>query len=234
VAVQKSRGVTVQGDVRRLVIAIDGPSGSGKSTVARRVAARLGLRYLDTGAMYRAITATVLARGMDPQDGIAVAALAGRASIEISTDDAPARVTVDGVDVTGAIRGTAVTAAVSSISAIAEVRVAMVARQRQLIGSGGIVIEGRDIGTTVAPQADLKVFLTAAPAERAARRAQETSAPVAATQAAIAQRDRLDSSRTASPLAQAHDALVLDSTHLDADAVVTRVLAALGVEEARS
>lgn len=224
----------MQGDVRRLVIAIDGPSGSGKSTVARRVAARLGLRYLDTGAMYRAITATVLARGMDPQDGIAVAALAGRASIEISTDDAPARVTVDGVDVTGAIRGTAVTAAVSSISAIAEVRVAMVARQRQLIGSGGIVIEGRDIGTTVAPQADLKVFLTAAPAERAARRAQETSAPVAATQAAIAQRDRLDSSRTASPLAQAHDALVLDSTHLDADAVVTRVLAALGVEEARS
>ena len=210
------------------VIAIDGPSGSGKSTVARALAARLGLRYLDTGAMYRAVTAVVLAAGVDPDDSPTIAALAPTLDLEISTDAEPARVTVGGRDVTAEIRGAAVTAAVSAVSAVPAVRMAMVAKQRALIGAGGIVVEGRDIGTAVAPDADLKVFLTADPQERAARRARETDAPVGATEADLARRDQLDSSRAASPLAQAPDAVVLDSTHLGPDAVVGEIRRALG------
>ncbi|MDQ1746309.1 MAG: CMP/dCMP kinase [Frankiaceae bacterium] len=209
------------------VIAIDGPSGSGKSTVARAVATRLGLRYLDTGAMYRAATAAVLAAGIDPDDAAAVAAYVPGVELEISTEPAPARVSAGGSDLTTEIRGPAVTAAVSAVSAVPAVRAAMVARQRRLIGAGGIVVEGRDIGTVVAPAADLKVFLTADPAARAARRALETDADVGRTEADLARRDRLDTSRAASPLAQAPDALVLDSTDLDPDAVVAEILAAL-------
>jgi cytidylate kinase len=218
----------VQADRSAPVIAIDGPSGSGKSTVARALAARLGLRYLDTGAMYRAVTAAVLAAGVDLGDADAIAALAPGLTIDISTDAAPARISVGGRDVTGDIRGPAVTAAVSAVSAVPAVRAAMVARQRELIGAGGIVVEGRDIGTAVAPDADLKIFLTADPAERAARRAIETDATVGATEADLARRDRLDASRAASPMAQAPDALVLDSTDLDPEAVVERILRALG------
>jgi len=209
------------------VIAIDGPSGSGKSTVARALATRLGVRYLDTGAMYRAVTAAVLAAGIAPDDTARVAAYVRSIDLEISTDATPAKVSVGGRDVTDEIRGAAVTGAVSAVSAVPEVRAAMVARQRRLIGAGGIVVEGRDIGTVVAPDADLKVFLTADPAERAARRARETDADLAPTEADLARRDRLDSSRTASPLTQAPDALVLDSTNLDPDAVVAEILAGL-------
>jgi cytidylate kinase len=209
------------------VIAIDGPSGSGKSTVARAIATRLGLRYLDTGAMYRAATAAVLAAGIDPDDAARVAAFVAALDLEISTEPAPARVSAGGRDVTAEIRGPAVTAAVSAVSAVPAVRAAMVARQRGLIGAGGIVVEGRDIGTVVVPAADLKVFLTADPAARAARRALETDADVGPTEADLARRDRLDTSRAASPLVQAPDALVLDSTHLDPDAVVAEILAAL-------
>jgi len=217
----------VRGDRGGPVIAIDGPSGSGKSTVARLLAARLCLRYLDTGAMYRAVTAAALAAGLDTGDPEQVAEFARRLDIEISTDAQPARVTVDGRDVTGEIRGPAVTAAVSAVSAVPAVRTAMVARQRRLIGAGGVVIEGRDIGSVVAPDADLKIFLTAEPGERAARRALETAAALGPTAADLARRDGLDSSRATSPLAPAPDALVLDSTDLDADAVVERILHAL-------
>ena len=222
----------MRGDRGGPVIAIDGPSGSGKSTVARALASRLGLRYLDTGAMYRAATAAVLAAGIDPQDRERVAAYVPSVELDISDDAAPARVSVDGRDVTTEIRGAAVTAAVSAVSALPAVRAAMVDRQRRLIGAGGIVVEGRDIGTVVAPDADLKVFLTADPAERAARRARENDADLGPTEADLARRDRLDSARTVSPLAQAPDALVLDSTHLDPDAVVARILAALGTADA--
>ena len=210
------------------VIAIDGPSGSGKSTVARALAARLGLRYLDTGAMYRAVTAAVLAADIDPADAVRVTELAARVDLEISTDAQPARVSVDGRDRTDEIRGPAVTAAVSAVSAVPGVRAALVARQRELIGAGGIVIEGRDIGTVVAPGADLKVFLTAEPQVRAARRAIELDAAVGSTEADLSRRDTLDSSRAVSPLTQAPDALVLDSTDLGVDDVVDRVLRALG------
>jgi CMP/dCMP kinase len=217
----------VHADARRPVIAIDGPSGSGKSTVARDVAARLGLRYLDTGAMYRAVTAAVLAAGVDPTDADAVARLAEAADLTITTAPEPARVSVDGRDVTGEIRGPAVTAAVSAVSAVPAVRTAMVARQRAVIGTGGVVVEGRDIGTTVWPQADVKIFLTATPDERAERRAREDAACVGDTAAALSRRDALDSGRQASPLNRAPDALLLDSTGLSPDEVVERVLAAL-------
>jgi CMP/dCMP kinase len=217
----------VHGDRSGPVIAIDGPSGSGKSTVARTLAARLGLRYLDTGAMYRAVTAAVLAAGIRPEDTERVAAVVPTLALDVSTDDAPARVSVDGRDVTGEIRGPAVTAAVSAVSAVPAVRAAMVARQRDVIGTGGIVVEGRDIGTAVAPDADLKVFLTADPAARAARRAVEIAAPVDQTEAEMARRDLLDAARAASPLTQAPDAVVLDSTHMDVAAVVQAILTAL-------
>jgi cytidylate kinase len=218
----------VHGDRSGPVIAIDGPSGSGKSTVARALAARLGLRYLDTGAMYRAVTAAVLAAGLDPADAGAVAGFVADLDVEISTCDDPVRVSVGGRDVTAEIRGPAVTAAVSAVSAVPAVRAAMVSRQRALIGAGGVVVEGRDIGTVVAPDADLKVFLTAEPAARAARRALETDTPVGPTEVQMARRDRLDASRAASPLTQPPDALVLDSTHLGAEAVVAAILHALG------
>jgi cytidylate kinase len=222
------------------VVAVDGPGGSGKSTVARAVARRLGLAYLDTGAMYRAVAWRVLRDGRNPWDRQAAAAAAADARIELGTDaDAPT-VTVDGVDVTRSIRGEAVTAAVSPVSAVPAVRERMLSRQRELIaasaragGAGGIVVEGRDIGTVVAPDAPVKVFLTASPRERARRRAEErgrrpgpaSEADISRTHDALTVRDRLDSTREASPLAQADDALVIDSTELPADEVVRLVVA---------
>ena len=216
---------------RNLCVAIDGPSGSGKSTVARGVAAKLGFRYLDTGAMYRALTWLALRDGVDLASAAALDALAASALLQVVPDpDAPA-ILADGVDVTEAVRGAEVTAAVSAVSAVPGVRTAMVARQRELIGAGGIVVEGRDIGTTVAPDAPVKVFLVADPAARAQRRALQdaggaraAAVAVAATEADLARRDEADSSRTASPLTQAPDAVVIDSTALDADAVIARVL----------
>ena len=208
-----------------LVVAIDGPSGSGKSTVARGVAAALGLRYLDTGAMYRAITWLALERGVPLDDGRALAELAQSADLVVSTTPGPSTISADGTDVTKAIRGEAVTAAVSAVSAVPGVRAAMVRRQKSAIGAGGIVVEGRDIGTTVAPDAPIKIFLTADETARATRRARETAGAVTATQDALARRDQLDATRTASPLAQAADAVVIDSSHMSADEVIAHVVA---------
>jgi cytidylate kinase len=212
-----------------LVIAIDGPSGSGKSTVARRVAAALHLRYLDTGAIYRALTWAVLDRGVDPDDVDGVLSVARVAQIRVSTDPQAQAVSVDGRDVAPAIRDTAVTGAVSAVSAIPQVRERLVALQRAIIGAGGIVVEGRDIGTVVSPDSPVKVFLTASPEMRAARRSADTETTVgdrdvSSVQADLARRDTLDSTRAASPLAMAPDAVQLDSTAMDEDAVVARVL----------
>jgi len=212
-----------------LVIAIDGPSGSGKSTVARRVAAALHLRYLDTGAVYRALTWAVLDRAVEPDNVDGVLAVAGVAQIRVSTDPQAQAVSVDGRDVAAAIRGPEVTGAVSAVSAIPQVRERLVALQRAIIGGGGIVVEGRDIGTVVAPDSPVKIFLTASPEMRAARRSADAEISVgdrdvSSVQADLARRDTLDSTRAASPLAMAPDAVQLDSTAMDEDAVVARVL----------
>jgi cytidylate kinase len=207
-----------------LVVAIDGPSGSGKSTVARGVAAALGLRYLDTGAMYRAITWLALRRAVPLDDAAALSALADTADVQLTTDAEPVTVHADRTDVTAAIRQPDVTAAVSRVSAVPGVRAAMVRRQRDVIGNGGIVVEGRDIGTTVVPDAPVKIFLTADETERARRRARETAGAEATTRDALAQRDAHDASRAASPMAQAPDAVVIDSTGLSADEVVAAIV----------
>ncbi|MBL6280438.1 (d)CMP kinase [Micromonospora fiedleri] len=210
--------------VGRCVVAVDGPSGSGKSTVSRRLATSLGARYLDTGAMYRAITWAVLRSGVDLNDAHAVAKVAGEVDLRIGTDPAGYAVTADGVNVETEIRGADVTAAVSAVAAVPAVRALLVARQRDMIDKAGrIVVEGRDIGSVVAPDADLKVYLTASAAARAARRSAENAADVAATAADLARRDQLDSTRKADPLAQAADAVVLDSTELGIDEVVARL-----------
>ena len=217
------------------VIALDGPSGSGKSTVARVVARTLGWRYVDTGATYRAATLAVLRAGTDLADADAVAGVVAGAGVAVSTDPDVPGTTLDGDDVSAVIRGPEVTAAVSAVSAVPEVRAQMVALQRELAGSDGAVVEGRDIAGVVLPQAAVKVYLDASPEERARRRAGDGDAGVrvdpadaAALQDAVAQdrarRDALDSSRAASPLAVAPGAVVVDSSGLDADGVVARVL----------
>ena len=208
-----------------LVIAVDGPSGSGKSSTARGVATRLGLRYLDTGAMYRAMTWWMLEHGVDVSDADAVAAAAPGVTLEVGTDPIAPTIAVDGTDVAGPIRGPEVTTAVSAVSAVPGVRGLLVQRQRELIGAGGIVVEGRDIGSVVVPEADLKVFLVADAQARAARRAAEQgrSAEAAATHADLLRRDQLDSSRAASPLQQASDAVVVDGTGMTLDEVVSYV-----------
>ncbi|HEX2299509.1 MAG TPA: (d)CMP kinase [Pseudonocardiaceae bacterium] len=211
------------------MVAVDGPSGTGKSTVARRLAAALRARYLDTGAMYRAAALGVLRAGADPADPCAVDHLVSRLRIEVGTDPDTPTVRLDGADVAEEIRGPAVTTAVSPVSAMPEVRSVLVAAQRGIIREAitagcGIVAEGRDVGTVVWPDAPLKVFLTAAAAERAARRAaQDGAADVAEVQRAVERRDRFDSSRVASPLRVADDAVELDTTELDVDAVVGRL-----------
>ncbi len=255
--------------IESLVVAIDGPSGSGKSTVARCVADALHVRYLDTGAMYRAATWWVLDLGIEPTDANAVVAAVSDLVIISGTD--PLRpstkvrrrasvrlVSVDSeepeIDVTEAVRSAEVTAAVSAVSAITQVRDLLVAAQRAIIGAGGIVVEGRDIGTTVCPSAPVKVFLTASEQARALRRSRElTTQPglneggvaisprdqtgavnkavdeavdktVDVVRADLARRDSYDMSRAASPLVPASNAVVLDATHLDIADVVDRVL----------
>ena len=212
-----------------LVVAMDGPSGSGKSSASRAVARALGLRYLDTGAMYRAITWWMLRQGVDPDDPPAVAARCGEAVIEVGTDpDSPA-ISVDGVDVGRPIRTAEVTAAVSAVSAVPEVRERMVAEQRRIIAdsaaAGGIVVEGRDIGSVVAPDAPVKIFLTASADARARRRAAELDGTTAEAQrAAMARRDAFDSTRRTSPLTKAADAVELDTTALHLEEVISEVL----------
>lgn len=211
-----------------LVVAVDGPSGSGKSSAARGVARALGLRYLDTGAMYRAVTWWMLQHRVDVADPAAVAARAGEPTLEMDTDPDRPTVAVDGVDVSEQIRTREVSNAVSAVSAVPEVRARLVALQREIIGPGGIVVEGRDIGTVVAPDAPVKVFLTASEEVRAERRARDLAADPTATpavtQTELARRDRLDSTRTASPLVKADDAVELDSTFFTLDEVIEQVL----------
>jgi cytidylate kinase len=212
------------------VVAVDGPSGSGKSTVSRRLADALGARYLDTGAMYRAVTWAVLRAGVDPADASAVAAVCARTHLDVGTDPASPHISVDGMPVDGPIRGVEVTAAVSAVAAVPAVRAALVARQREIIASAGsIVVEGRDIGTVVAPDADLKVYLTASVDERARRRSGENRADVDTTAADLRRRDTLDSSRATDPLRRADDAVELDTTLLGIDEVVSRLRELLGV-----
>lgn len=203
------------------VIAIDGPAGSGKSTVARAVAERLGLEYLDTGAMYRAVAFAVLRAGGDPADAPFAASVARTIALEVE----PGRVTVDGADVTVEIRGPAVTRAVSAVAANPEVRAEMVARQRDWAARrGGGVLEGRDIGTVVFPDAELKVYLTAEPDERALRRAREAvDLDYDAVAADLTRRDRIDSTRRADPLTAAEDAVRIDTTGLSVAEVVAAV-----------
>ncbi|MDG4801465.1 (d)CMP kinase [Micromonospora sp. WMMD980] len=208
----------------RCVVAVDGPSGSGKSTVSRRLAVSLGARYLDTGAMYRALTWAVLRSGVELTDAESVAKVAGEADLRIGTDPQGYAVTVDGSDVSTDIRGAEVTGAVSAVAAVGAVRELLVDRQRRLIAEAGrIVVEGRDIGSVVAPDADLKVYLTASETARAQRRSAEDAADVTATAADLARRDRLDSTRKVNPLQQAPDAVVLDTTELGIDEVVARL-----------
>lgn len=199
------------------VVALDGPSGTGKSTVARALAVRLGLRYLDTGAMYRAVTLVVLRSRVDPADTPAVCAVAEAVTVEVTTDPSRQHVAVDGESVDEQIRSAPVTAAVSAVSAVPEVRTKLVAIQRRLIGPGGIVVEGRDIGTVVAPDAPLKIFLTASADVRASRRAGQegfATGDVRATEADLRRRDTYDSSRALSPLRAADDAVEVDTSQL--------------------
>ncbi|HEY2670357.1 MAG TPA: (d)CMP kinase [Rugosimonospora sp.] len=211
------------------VVAVDGPSGSGKSTVSRRLAAELHAGYLDTGAMYRAVTLAVLAAGADPADTEAVAKIAGEVTLDSGTDPGHPYIRLNGDPVDGEIRGPEVTGAVSAVSAVPQVRALMVARQREIIADADrIVVEGRDIGTVVAPDADVKVYLTASADTRAQRRSAEHDTDLAATAAAMARRDALDSGRAADPLAQAPDAVVLDTTELGIDEVVNRLVDLVG------
>lgn len=202
------------------IIAIDGPAGSGKSTIARRLADRLGLQYLDTGAMYRGVTFAALRRGIDPGDAADVARIVGE--VELVVDPAAGTVTVDGVDATIEIRGPEVTRAVSLVAANPEVRREMVRRQREWAADqGGGVLEGRDIGTVVFPDAQLKVYLTARPEVRAERRSKEVAdLSYEAVATDLARRDALDQGRETSPLAEAEDALVVDTSDLTIDEVV--------------
>jgi cytidylate kinase len=210
-------------------ITLDGPSGTGKSSVARDVARKLGAAYLDTGAMYRAATVAVLDAGVGLDDKVAVARAVSEAAIDVGTSAHREKVTVDGVDVRERIRGAEVTRAVSPVSAVPAVRRLLVARQRELVAAAdAVVVEGRDIGTVVLPDATLKIYLTASPDVRAQRRAAQLGVTAPEKIAALAQdlhrRDEHDSRRADSPLRPAEEAIVVDSTELDRRAVVARIL----------
>jgi cytidylate kinase len=212
-----------------VIVAIDGPAGAGKSTVAREVARRLGAAYLDTGAMYRALAWLALERAVASSDGEALAALAREHPVEIEPTDDGDRVRVAGRDVTAEIRTPAVAAEVSEVSAHPGVRAEMVAAQRALMARGDWVSDGRDVGSVVRPDADVKVFLTASPQERARRRRAELAARGVELDEDhvlkdVLRRDELDSTRPASPLVVAPGAVVIDSSGLDASAVADRVM----------
>lgn len=209
----------------RVVVAMDGPSGSGKSSTARGVAARLGLRYLDTGAQFRALTYALRRAGVDLADPDAIAAAAGAPVLASGTDPDDPTITVDGEDVRGPIRTAEVTGDVSAVAAVPAVRQRLLELQRAIIGAGGIVVEGRDIGSVVAPDADVKLYLTADPAARAARRDAENGAgDVAATEADLRRRDAIDSGRATAPLAVPEGAVHLDTTPFTLTQVIDRVV----------
>ena len=220
-----------------MIVAIDGPAGSGKSTVARTIARDCGLSFLDTGAMYRTVTWACLERGVDLADDQAVSEVATSVAIAFSQAEDGQRVSCDGTDVTEAIRTAEVDRNVSRVSAVVAVREAMVAQQRALAAEGDVIAEGRDIGTVVFPNADVKVFLVASPESRARRRAIQRAGGDAATGvnadvseadyeqilADIIRRDELDSSRDASPLCAAEDAVTIDTSDLTLSQVLDRV-----------
>jgi CMP/dCMP kinase len=211
-----------------MIIAIDGPSGSGKSTLGRMLARELHLLYIDTGSMYRAVALATIEAEVDPRDSEAVVALATQSDIDLEGDPDSLKVLLNGRDVTEQIRSEAVTAMSSIVSTIPGVRRAMVARQREM-GQRGAVLNGRDIGTVVFPDADIKFFLTATPEERAERRFKEDrltndDVSFAQTMAEMIERDRRDSTRADSPLKAADDAIVIDSSGLSIDEVCERMM----------
>ena len=210
-----------------LVIAIDGPSGSGKSSVARGVARSLGLDYLDTGSMYRAMTWFVLSQGADVADVQTVAKLAPEALLTPSISPEVQDIHVGATDVTDIIRGELITSLVSQVAANPAVRALLVARQQEIATAAkpGIVVEGRDIGTVVLPNALLKLYITADSSVRASRRAAQSEGDIAATQDSLLARDHADSTRQVSPLELADDAILLDTTHMDLPEVIEYVLA---------
>lgn len=202
------------------VVAIDGPAGAGKSTIARALARRLGIRYLDTGAMYRAVAFAVLRDQVDPNNETQVEALASM--LEVQLDESG--VTVDGVDATAEIRSPEVNAIVSRIAAMSSVRTRLRNQQRDWVSrNGGGVVEGRDIGTVVFPDATLKLFLTARPEVRAQRRVAESGGDVDEIARSIAERDRIDSTRADSPLAEANGSTLVDTSDLSIEEVVERI-----------
>nr|WP_280317025.1 (d)CMP kinase [Nocardia wallacei] len=209
-----------------LVVAMDGPSGTGKSSVSRKLATRMGARYLDTGAMYRVATLRVLRNDVDLSDAVAIATAVKDLPLTIGTDPAHEVIELDGEDVSIEIRGNEVTKAVSAVSAVPEVREQLVALQREIaVAAGRIVVEGRDIGTVVLPDADAKIYLTASAEARAFRRNQQNIAEgrgddYEAVLADVQRRDNLDSTRAVSPLRPAADAVLLDTSELTREQVI--------------
>lgn len=210
-------------------IAIDGPSGAGKSTVARELARRLGFKYIDTGAMYRAVTLKVLVNAVDPKDEPMVTALAATADVEL-VQGSEDKVYLDGDDVTQEIRGAAVTNNVSLVCSYPGVRSNLVEKQQEMALSSGVVMDGRDIGTNVLPNAALKIFLTASPEERGRRRYQEWQTKGINTMSLaqviddLNRRDHLDSTREHNPLCQAEDSILVDSDHMSVEEVVEKII----------
>jgi cytidylate kinase len=213
--------------VDSVVVAIDGTSGSGKSSTSRGVASRLGLRYLDTGAQFRAMTWFMLQHQVDVSDAAAVAAHCAEPHIVSGTDPRAPTITVDGHDVSGPVRSAEVTSAVSPVSAVPEVRARLLQLQRDIIGDGGIVVEGRDIGSVVWPQAEVKVYLSADASARAHRRTAEHAhlGDVTSTEAQLLERDRIDSGRATAPLTMADGAVHIDTTGHTLDEVIGEVVA---------
>ena len=212
---------------KRLIIAIDGPSGAGKGTIARVVASRLSYRHIDTGAMYRAVAWKALHEGIDLENEAQVAEIARRAQIDVGDG----RVRIDEQDVASAIRTAQIDRAAAIVARQLPVREALIARQRASGANGGVVMEGRDIGTVVFPAADVKIFLDASPEERARRRATDPAhasgtgtAAISEVATALAERDRIDTTRAASPLKVAEDAVVIDTTALSIEDAVARVM----------
>jgi CMP/dCMP kinase len=209
-----------------VVVAMDGPSGSGKSSTSRGVASKLGLRYLDTGAQFRAMTWWMLQHDIDLSDPSAIAARADQPLLVSGTDPDAPTITVDGTDVAGPIRTQEITSAVSAVSAVPEIRTRLLQEQRDIIGNGGIVVEGRDIGTVVARDAAVKVYLTADPDARAVRRTAELGgSTVEATQQDLIRRDKADSGRATAPLTMADDAHHIDTTPFTLEEVIDQVVA---------